>query len=67
VIDHDDRHGHAPPNPGSCWASRDLVGVTPAVAATAAAPFVQNPGDLLSLLPGRSVTVTITGGWAPRR
>ena len=47
--------------------SHNLVGVTPAVAATAAAPFVQNPGDLLNLLPGRSISLTITGGWAPRR
>jgi iron complex outermembrane receptor protein len=47
--------------------SHNIVGVTPAVAATAAAPFVQNPVDLLNLLPGRSVTLTITGGWAPRR
>jgi iron complex outermembrane receptor protein len=47
--------------------SHNLVGVTPAVAPTAAAPYVQNPGDLLNLLPGRSITITITGGYAPRR
>ena len=47
--------------------SHNIVGVTPAIAATAAAPFVANGGDLLNLLPGRSVTLTITGGYAPRR
>jgi iron complex outermembrane receptor protein len=47
--------------------SHNIVGITPAVAATATAPYVQNPGDLLNLLPGRSVMVTITAGWAPRR
>ena len=25
------------------------------------------PGDLLNLRPGRNVTLTITGGYAPRR
>jgi iron complex outermembrane receptor protein len=47
--------------------SHSLVGVTPAVAATAAVPFVQNPGDQLNLLPGRSISITITGGYAPKR
>lgn len=47
--------------------SHNIVGITPAIAATAAAPFVANGGDLLNLLPGRSVTLTITGGYAPRR
>jgi iron complex outermembrane receptor protein len=47
--------------------NHNIVGVTPATAATAIAPCVQNPGDLLNLLPGRSITITITGGWAPRR
>jgi hypothetical protein len=44
-----------------------IVGITPAIAATAAVPFVSNSGDLLNLLPGRSVMVTLTAGWAPRR
>ena len=44
-----------------------IVGVTPFVAATATVPYVQNPGDLLNLLPGRSVMATLTVGWAPRR
>ena len=44
-----------------------IVGVTPAIAATATVPFVPNAGDQLNLLPGRSVMVTFTAGWAPRR
>jgi iron complex outermembrane receptor protein len=47
--------------------AHNLTGVTPATAATASAPFVQSPGDLLNLLPGRSFTITITGGYAPKR
>jgi iron complex outermembrane receptor protein len=44
-----------------------LVGVTPAIAATATVPYVQSPSDLLNLVPGRSVMATLTVGWAPRR
>jgi iron complex outermembrane receptor protein len=47
--------------------NHNLVGITPAVAATATTRFVQSPNDLLNLLPGRSITLTITGGYAPRR
>ena len=47
--------------------SHAIVGITPAIAATATVPFVPNSGDLLNLLPGRSVMVTFTAGWAPRR
>jgi len=47
--------------------NHNVVGVTPATAATATVPYVQSPGDLLNLLPGRSITITITGGYAPRR
>ncbi|HKD05048.1 MAG TPA: TonB-dependent receptor [Bryobacteraceae bacterium] len=47
--------------------SHNIVGITPAIAATATAPFVPNSGDLLNLMPGRSITLTVTGGWAPRR
>ena len=47
--------------------SHNLVGVTPAVAPTAAAPYVANGGDLWNLLPGRSVMMTFTAGWAPKR
>ena len=44
-----------------------LVGVTPAAAATATTPFAPNGGDLLNLLPARSFSITVTGGWAPKR
>jgi iron complex outermembrane receptor protein len=47
--------------------SHSLVGITPATAATATTPFVASPGDQLNLLPGRSISITITGGYAPRR
>jgi iron complex outermembrane receptor protein len=47
--------------------SHNITGITPANAATASAHYVQSPSDLLNLLPGRSVSITITGGWAPRR
>lgn len=44
-----------------------LIGVSPATKPTAAIPFAPNGGDLLTLVPGRSVMVTFTAGWAPRR
>ncbi len=44
-----------------------LIGVSPAVAPTAAVAFTPSPNDLLTLVPGRSVMVTLTAGWAPRR
>jgi len=47
--------------------SHNIVGITPFTAATAAVPYVQNGGDQLNLLPGRSVMITLTAGWAPRR
>jgi len=47
--------------------SHNIVGVTPATAAVPGALFVPNPSDLLNVLPGRSVMVTFTAGWAPRR
>jgi iron complex outermembrane receptor protein len=47
--------------------SHNIVGVTPAIAPTLTAHYVQSPNDLLNLLPGRSVMVTFTAGWAPRR
>ena len=47
--------------------AHNMVGITPAVAATAAVPFAPNSGDLLNLLPARSITLTVTGGWAPKR
>ena len=47
--------------------SHALVGLTPGAKPTLAAPFVQNPNDQLNLLPGRSFSITITGGYAPKR
>jgi len=47
--------------------SHNIVGITPFTAATASAAYVPNGGDQLNLLPGRSVMVTLTAGWAPRR
>jgi iron complex outermembrane receptor protein len=44
-----------------------IVGVAPATAPTAAVPFAPAGGDLLTLLPGRSVMLTLTVGLAPRR
>ena len=47
--------------------SHNIVGITAATAGTIAAPFVPSGGDQLNLLPGRSISLTITGGYAPRR
>jgi iron complex outermembrane receptor protein len=44
-----------------------IVGITPFTSATATVAYAPNPGDQLNLLPGRSVMVTLTAGWAPRR
>jgi iron complex outermembrane receptor protein len=47
--------------------AHSLVGITPANAPTAAASFAASPNDLLNLLPGRSFSITVTGGYAPKR
>ena len=47
--------------------NHNLVGITPFTAATAAVPFAPNPLDQLNLLPGRSVMVSLTVGYAPKR
>ncbi|MGD1069511.1 MAG: TonB-dependent receptor [Bryobacteraceae bacterium] len=47
--------------------SHNIVGITPATAATTTALYVPNGGDQLNLLPGRSFSITVTGGYAPRR
>ncbi len=47
--------------------SHNVVGVTPFTAPTAAVPFAPNALDQLNLLPSRSFSITVTGGWAPRR
>jgi iron complex outermembrane receptor protein len=47
--------------------SHNIVGITPFTAATSTVAYAPNPGDQLNLLPGRSVMVTLTVGWAPKR
>ena len=47
--------------------SHSLTGITPGVGPTATTPYVSSPLDQLNLLPGRSISLTITGGYAPRR
>jgi len=47
--------------------AHSLVGLTPGVSPTAAVHYASSPLDQLNLLPGRSVSLTITGGYAPRR
>jgi iron complex outermembrane receptor protein len=47
--------------------SHSLVGITPGTSPTVAAHYVSSPNDGLNLLPGRSISITITGGYAPRR
>jgi iron complex outermembrane receptor protein len=47
--------------------SHNVVGITPFTAATTTALYVPNGGDQINLLPGRSFSITVTGGYAPRR
>jgi len=47
--------------------SHNITGVGPSISPTVAAPYVQSPYDLLNLLPGRSFSITFTGGYAPKR
>jgi iron complex outermembrane receptor protein len=47
--------------------SHNIVGVTPAVAATSTVAYVESPNDLVNLLPGRSFSISLTGGYAPKR
>jgi len=47
--------------------SHNIVGITPAIAATSTVAFAPNGGDQLNLLPGRSVILTFTAGFAPKR
>jgi len=47
--------------------NHNIVGISPATAATSTVLFAPSPGDLLTLLPGRSVMVSLTVGYAPKR
>jgi iron complex outermembrane receptor protein len=44
-----------------------ITGISPGLKPTSDVPFTPNGGDLLFLLPGRSVMATLTVGFAPRR
>ena len=43
-----------------------ITGITPGAKGTAAAPYAVSPLDQLYLLPGRSVMISLTFGYAPR-
>ena len=47
--------------------SHNIVGISGTASGTIAVPYTPSPNDQLNLLPGRSVSLTITGGYAPRR
>jgi iron complex outermembrane receptor protein len=47
--------------------AHNIVGITPGVGPTTTVAYAASPSDQLNLMPGRSVTLTITGGYAPRR
>ncbi len=47
--------------------NHNIVGISPATKPTLSAPFVPNAGDIINLLPGRSVMVTLTVGYAPAK
>ena len=45
---------------------RSIVGISPANSGTYAAPYAIDPGDQLTLTPGRSITVSFQFGFAPK-
>jgi iron complex outermembrane receptor protein len=47
--------------------NQNIVGVSPSTKPTLAVPFTPSAGDLINTLPGRSVMVTLTVGYAPKR
>ena len=47
--------------------SHNIVGITPGCRPDGVRALRAESGDLLNLLPGRSVMVTFTAGLAPRR
>jgi len=47
--------------------NHNIVGITPGVGPTTAVPFAPSGGDFLTLLPGRSVMISLTVGYAPKR
>jgi iron complex outermembrane receptor protein len=47
--------------------NHNIVGITPGVGPTPTLAYSPSGGDFLTLLPGRSVMVSLTVGYAPRR
>ena len=47
--------------------NHNITGITPGIGPTTAVPFAPSGGDFLTLLPGRSVMVSLTVGYAPKR
>jgi len=47
--------------------NHSITGISPGIKSTSAVPFAPSGGDLLTLLPGRSVMATLTVGFAPKR
>ena len=47
--------------------NHNITGIVPAFPATPAVPYAPSGGDFLQLLPGRSVMVSLTVGYAPKR
>jgi len=47
--------------------NQNITGISAATKATATVPFAPSPNDVITTLPGRSVMVTLTVGWAPRK
>ncbi len=47
--------------------NHNITAVTPGIGPTPTVAYVPSGGDFLQLLPGRSIMVTLTAGWAPKR
>jgi iron complex outermembrane receptor protein len=47
--------------------NQNIVGVSAATKPTLAVPFAPSPNDLINTLPGRSVMISLTVGYAPKR
>ncbi len=47
--------------------NENITGITPGTKPTVLIPFAPGPNDIIQTLPGRSVMVTLTVGYAPKR
>jgi iron complex outermembrane receptor protein len=47
--------------------NHNIVAITPGNGPTATVPYAPSGGDFLTLMPGRSVMLSLTVGYAPRR